>query len=72
MVIHDKDRKIFRSAAPSRPLRGSAGRFAIHCARLPAVEGPGKASGVPTGVRLRALRTVTGFSMAYTYEWCDQ
>ena len=31
-----------------------------HCARLPAVEGPVRASGVLTGVWLRALRTLTG------------
>ena len=31
-----------------------------HCARLPAVEGPERASGVLTGARLRALRTVAG------------
>ena len=60
MAIHDKDRKIFRLAAPLRPLRGSAGRFAIHCARLPAVEGPERAPGVLTGVRSEALRTVAG------------
>ena len=31
-----------------------------YCARLPAVEGPVRAPGAPTGVRLRALRTVAG------------
>ena len=36
-----------------------------HCARLPAVEGPERAFGVLTGVRLRALRTVAGNGEAW-------
>ena len=52
-----------------RPAR-QARQAGEYCARLPAVEGPGMASGVLTGVRLRALRTVAGNGGAWEGSWC--
>ena len=43
----------------TRPAR-QARQAGEYCARLPAMEGPERAPGVLTGVRLGALRTVVG------------